>query len=104
MHFAIIGQDRPDFLSTRLAKRDEHRAYLHADLSDQGITVVFGGPLLDEASGEPNGTLVVVEAASIESVQHLAENDPYTRAGLFAELRVQPWRFAIGQLHEEASR
>lgn len=104
MHFAIIGHDRTDGLQIRLAKRDEHRAYLHADLSGSGVRVVFGGPLLDESTGEPAGTLIVVEAPSLEDARHLADNDPYTKAGLFEKLSIQPWRFAIGQDHQEISR
>jgi uncharacterized protein YciI len=43
-----------------------------------------------------NGTLLVVEAGSIEEVCAFLADDPYVQAGLFEALEVRPWRCGIG--------
>jgi uncharacterized protein len=96
MHFAIIGYDKPDHLSLRLAERDKHRAYLHEAIAKEGATVIFGGPLLDSAGVDPVGSLVVLEAPSLDVAKAAAAKDPYVLAGLFKHFEVVPWRFAIG--------
>jgi uncharacterized protein len=96
MHFAIIAYDKPGHLALRLAERDKHRAYLQGAIAEEGATVVFGGPLLDGAGVDPVGSLVVLEASSLEAAKAAAAKDPYVLAGLFATFDVVPWRFAIG--------
>jgi hypothetical protein len=96
MYFAMIAYDKPDSLSLRLAERDKHRAYLHEAISKEGATVVFGGPLLDGAGTNPVGSLVVLEARSLDVAKAAAAKDPYVLADLFEHFEVVPWRFAIG--------
>jgi uncharacterized protein len=97
MHYAIIAHDKPDSVALRMAKRNEHRAYLHGDLSAHGAKIVFSGPLLAADQETPIGSLVVVDAPTIDDARAVLAGDPYEKAELFAQVDVMPWRFAIGQ-------
>jgi len=88
--FVINATDRAGALETRLATRDTHLAYLR----DEGI-VRAAGAFLD-AAGNPEGSMLIVEAETIEAANAFAANDPYALAGVFASVVVRPWRMAIG--------
>jgi uncharacterized protein YciI len=55
----------------------------------------MAGPLLDEA-GEMAGSLVILDVADASAAQSWADNDPYAKAGLFSDVRIQPWKKVIG--------
>jgi uncharacterized protein YciI len=40
-------------------------------------TTELGGPMFDTESGNPGGSLIVVEAESLEAVHEIIHNDPY---------------------------
>lgn len=90
MRFAVITKDKPGALQLRLDTREAHVAYLKSS----GV-VEMAGPFLNEA-GEMCGSLVVIEVADLAAAQAWADNDPYVKAGLFAESRVQAWNKVIG--------
>jgi uncharacterized protein len=90
MLYAIICTDNPDSLAVRQANRPEHLAYLEG----LGGKLKAAGPFLDE-SGEPNGSLIVIEADSVADAKAAAALDPYAKAGLFARVEVRPWNWRI---------
>ncbi|MGU3399066.1 YciI-like protein [Brucellaceae bacterium D45D] len=90
MLFALLCTDKPDHLQVRLDTRPAHLDYL----SGLGDMVKLAGPFLGE-DGKPNGSLVVVEAGDRVEAEKIAANDPYAKAGLFAEVIVRPWNWAI---------
>ena len=90
MLFALLCNDRPDGLQLRLDTRAAHLDYL-SGLGDQ---LKFAGPFLGEEA-KPNGSLVVIEAASLEAARQIAANDPYAKAGLFSSVDIRPWNWAI---------
>jgi len=90
MLYAILCADKPDSLQVRLDTRPTHLEYLNG----LGDALKFAGPFLD-GEGKPNGSMVVVEAESIEQARKIAENDPYAKAGLFAAVDVRPWNWAL---------
>ncbi len=90
MLFAILCNDKPDHLQLRLDTRPAHLDYLKG----LGATLKFAGPFLDE-DGKPNGSLVVVETADRAAAEKIAAGDPYARAGLFADVTVRPWNWAV---------
>ena len=92
MHVMFIGRDKPGHLQVRLSNRDAHLAFMAANAT----AIKIAGPYLDEASGEPRGSLLVVEAESLEAAKALLAQDPYAIAGLFAEVEFRPWRWVIG--------
>jgi len=90
MLYAILCNDKPDSLQVRLDTRPTHLEYLNG----LGDALKFAGPFLD-GEGKPNGSMVVVEAESVEQARKIAENDPYARASLFAAVDVRPWNWAL---------
>ncbi|MEM1138425.1 MAG: YciI family protein [Pseudomonadota bacterium] len=89
MLFCIHALDKPGSQDLRLATRQAHLDYAH------GGAVKLGGPLLDEA-GEMVGSLIVIEAADLAAAKAWSADDPYTKAGLFAEVQIRPWRWVVG--------
>ncbi|WP_343312972.1 YciI-like protein [Brucella sp. BE17] len=90
MLFALLCTDKPDHLQVRLDTRPAHLDYLNG----LGDVLKFAGPFLGD-DGKPNGSLVVVEAGDQVEAEKIAVNDPYAKAGLFAEVIVRPWNWAI---------
>ncbi len=84
MKFVIIGYDGPDGESKRTIHRPAHLAYLEP-LDQQG-RVILAGPLTDKA-----GSLLVLDFATREEVELFAENDPYTRHGVFDRVEIHPF-------------
>jgi uncharacterized protein YciI len=91
MLYALICTDKPNSLAIRRAKRPEHVAYLKS----LGDTLKLAGPFT-EADGETmNGSLVVIEAASLQAAKEIAAGDPYAKAGLFASVEIRPWIWTL---------
>lgn len=95
MHAVIFATDRPGTVELRLATRPEHRQYLREHAA-HAVTVCFAGPTLASDGVTMNGSLIVVEAASLEAVRAFAADDPYQRAGLFAAVEIRPWNWTLG--------
>lgn len=92
--YAIAATDHPGALPQRLAARPEHLEYLGGKLE---VTVKVAGALLNEA-GDPAGSLLIVEAEDLAAAKAFADNDPFTKAGVFQSVSVSQWRVAIGAL------
>lgn len=95
MLYAIIGKDKPDSLQLRLDTRPAHLAYFDS----LGDAVKLGGPFLNE-EGKPFGSLIIIEAESLEKAKEIAQNDPYVKAGLFATQEVTAWNWVVKQSKE----
>ena len=95
MLYTIICNDKKDHLHVRLDIRPKHLDYLKS----LGKTLKFAGPFLDD-NEKPNGTLIVVEAKSLEEAKSFAENDPYAKAGLFSDMKIRRWRWGVNNPEE----
>lgn len=93
MLFALICKDKPeDGLARRVATRPTHLAYLES----LGDKLRAAGPLLSGEGGDPCGSLLIVEAESLEAAKAIAAADPYAAADVFASVDVMPWRQTVG--------
>lgn len=90
MHHVLICTDKPDHLAVRKDNREAHLAHLRRD-----DLVVQAGPLLGP-TGEMAGSLIVFATDSRAHVEAFVAGDPYARAGLFAEVRIEAWNRVIG--------
>ncbi|WP_432448488.1 YciI family protein [Aliiroseovarius marinus] len=90
MLIAIICTDKPGAIETRKANREAHLAYL----KDTGV-VQQAGPFLDD-DGVMCGSLLVLDVDDMAEARTWAENDPYAKAGLFSDVRIQHWNRVIG--------
>jgi hypothetical protein len=91
MLFTLVAIDKPNSLALRTATRTAHFEYARAT---GGIKL--GGPFLD-ANGDMAGSLIIFEAADLEAAQKWAANDPYAKAGLFAQSDIRPWKATFNE-------
>ena len=93
--FPIVARDRPDSLPVRMEARPAHLDHLRS----LGNRLKVAGPTVDE-NGDPNGSLVVIEADGIEEARSFADADPYGEAGLFEHVEVRLWKALLGEWSE----
>ena len=98
MLYALICTDKPGSLAARKANRPQHLAYLKS----LGETLVLAGPFTETDGQTMNGSLIVVEAASIDAARKIAANDPFARLGIFASVDIRPWLWTMNNPDEEA--
>ena len=90
MLFAMIAKDKPGNSEQRTAVRPVHLDHLNS----LGNKLVLAGALLNDA-GVPEGSLMVLEAETIEEATASFMADPFIAAGIFASYEIKPWRLAI---------
>ena len=100
MWYAIVGQDVPDSLDKRMAARPAHVARLQT-LQSEG-RLLLAGPFpavdaLDPGAAGFSGSLIVAEFATLAAAQDWAHADPYVAAGVYAEVRVRPFKKTFPQ-------
>jgi uncharacterized protein YciI len=78
------------------ALRDQHRADHRAYLSSGVVKLVQAGPLMDDADEKNVASFMVIEAESLDEVKRFHDNDPFTKADLFGEVRIHRWDRHIG--------
>jgi uncharacterized protein YciI len=86
MLFVITAIDKENSLALRLSTRAAHFDYARATAA-----LKLGGPFLD-GNGDMVGSLIIIEAADLAAAQAWQANDPYAKAGLFAEVDLRPWK------------
>ncbi|MCY0965835.1 YciI family protein [Parathalassolituus penaei] len=95
MWYAIMSQDAPGTLETRLAVRPAHLERLKA-LADAGRLLIAGPhPAIDSedpGSAGFTGSLVVAEFASLDDARAWADADPYLEAGVYEQVVVKPYK------------
>jgi len=91
MQFVLICEDKPDSLDLRLANRDNHLAFI----GTQGDSIRLAGPMLSDDGEGMVGSLFIIEADSAEAVEAMNREDPYTKAGLFANVTIRRFRQVI---------
>lgn len=85
MKFMIYTRDKGGALAVRQANRTAHLEFLRG-VGD--VKVISAGPWLDGETAV--GSLLVVEANTLDAVKAWNENDPYVLAGLTAKLTIHP--------------
>lgn len=95
-YFAVWATDRPGALERRTCVREEHRQRLRSAAAS-GIRVLHGGPTLGAEDSHMNGTLLIVQAASLEAVRHFIAGDPYVREGVYESVVIRPWAWGLGR-------
>ena len=88
MFFALRCLDKADGLTLRQQTRANHLAHLDRHAPH----VLAAGALLGEDGATPIGSLLLVEFDDRPAVDRFLADDPYAKAGLFADVDVTPWR------------
>ena len=77
--FAMITHDVPDPERRKETRPDHLR---HMDALEASGRVRYGGPLLGE-NGEVMGSLIILEADSLDDAKATYGRDPYVKHGVF---------------------
>jgi uncharacterized protein YciI len=98
MLYAVMARFIPDCLDKRAAARPAHIERLRA-LQEAG-RLILAGPMPAVDAADPGaagffGSLIVAEFPSLAEAEAWAKADPYDSAGIYAELRVQPFVKAL---------
>ncbi len=88
--YAIICTDKDGAPEIRKANREAHLAYAAE------TPVVYLGPFLDDETGDMKGSLVVLDVETRAEAETWAANDPYAKAGLFRNVRIERFKKVIG--------
>ncbi len=88
MQFVIYCLDKSGHQRIRAENRAAHLDYLKGHLAH----IVSAGPLLDDAGEGMIGSLLIVDFPDRAAAESFAAGDPYGKAGLFASVRITPWR------------
>ncbi|KAF0814948.1 hypothetical protein IGB42_00024 [Andreprevotia sp. IGB-42] len=96
--YAIIGNDRTDSLTDRLASRPAHLARLE-QLKAEG-RLVLAGPFpaidsVDPGSAGFSGSLIVAEFETLAAARTWADADPYRAAGVYTDVIVKPFKHVL---------
>ena len=94
--FVMIAKDKPGTGDKRSATRPVHMQHLEA----MGEKLVFAGALMG-ADGNPEGSLLVLEADSLEAAKAVLLADPFVTEGIFGAVEVKPWRIAFNHSGRE---
>ncbi len=91
MPYVIITKDKPDSLALRNQVRPVHLDYL---VAHKHLLLAAGAQIADDGSGGNGGVIIVDTDDRAEAEQFIAD-DPFTKAGLFADIKVTRWRKAF---------
>jgi uncharacterized protein YciI len=95
MWYAITGIDDKDSVARRLSARTAHVERLRELLAEGRLLVAGPFPAIDAEDPGPagfTGSLIIAEFDDLAAAKRWADADPYITAGVFREVRVQPFR------------
>ena len=87
MSYFVTCIDKLNSLEKRIRTRDEHIVYLKKFKKN----IITAGPLLDK-TGNPYGSLLVLNFKNIEEVNLFLNNDPYAKKKLFQKVTVKKFK------------
>lgn len=91
MPFAIITTDKEGCTDLRDHNQTAHKVYLDAHKA----ILLAAGAMLDDDGLCAQGGILLVDLETREEVEDFVKKDPFTTAGLFAEVRITRWRKAF---------
>ena len=92
MLFSLVAMDRPNSVERRMAIRPEHLKHLDA----LGEQLILAGPFLNDKE-EGVGSIVIIEADTLEEAREMFNRDPFVRENLFDQVTIKPWRLGINK-------
>jgi uncharacterized protein YciI len=91
--YALVAHDKPNGLAHRQAVRPAHLKHLDT----LGDRLILAGPFLDE-NGDMTGSIVVIEAESLDAAKADFARDPFVMEGVFADYSVSRWHLGINNI------
>ncbi|HZK04580.1 MAG TPA: YciI family protein [Actinomycetaceae bacterium] len=91
MAYLIDCVDKPDGDALRQQTRDAHLAYL----TENADRLLLAGAKWTDDGQTALGSVLIVDVETREQAEAFAAADPYSRAGLFEEVKVTHYRVAF---------
>ena len=91
MAYLLECRDKPDSATLRQETRQAHLAYAR-----ETPAILAAGPLRAEDESTMIGSFFILDFPDRAAVEAFNANDPYTQAGLFGSVRIQPFRWLMG--------
>ena len=95
MHYLLIYDVTPDYVTRRATYRVEHLG-LAWQAVERG-ELLLGGALADPADGAADGAVLLFRGDSPAVAEAFAAADPYVRNGLVTRWRVRLWQTVVGE-------
>jgi hypothetical protein len=95
MLYAIVAEDVPNSLESRLMHRPPHLERLQKLHAEGRLFLAGPLPAIDSIDPGPagySGSLIVAEFPSLEEAQTWANDDPFMLNGIYASIMVKPFR------------
>ena len=90
MPYVILTRDRADAGDLRARVRDEHLAYLDANVDK----LLAAGAMIDDDGSGGHGGVIIVDTDDRDEAEAFIANDPFSKADLFESVTVTRWRKA----------
>ncbi len=90
--FVMAGLDGPKGPDIRKTTRPAHLEWIKS----LGARVKLAGPLFKEDGETPMGSIIYIEAASLEEATRIYGEDPYRAAGLFERIEIRGFMVVAG--------
>ncbi|CAN5413119.1 hypothetical protein BH10PSE18_BH10PSE18_00910 [soil metagenome] len=91
MFYIVLTEDKPGCQALRDQHRAAHYAYL---VAHEHLLLASGGLQTEDGDGFIGG-LIVLKVDSRAEAEQFAAQDPFTKAGLFAFVRIERWKRAF---------
>jgi uncharacterized protein YciI len=92
MAFLCVCKDIADSAERRKTHTPAHLAYIESVID----RILVAGPMLDPGTGGYNASCFIYDTDDEEKARTLLHDDPYYRAGIYADVHMQPFRPAAG--------
>ena len=93
MFFVIHCVDKPGLGEVRAGARPAHPEYM----KDAAARLLVAGPTLSEDGESMTGSLIIIEAEDRAEAEAFTSDDPYTEAGLFESVTIEPWKLVFAR-------
>lgn len=91
MRYVVHCIDHEGGLPRRLANYEAHKAYL----ASGSVKTVVSGPLVADDGETMIGSMFIFEADDKKAVVDFNANDPFSKAGLWADVRIHPFLMRV---------
>jgi uncharacterized protein len=86
VQFLVVGTDGPDFVYGESDRHEAHQQYMDR----WSGALIARGPTLTPDGADHTGSVHVVDVADADVARRFALDEPYARAGWYAEVSVTP--------------
>lgn len=91
MPFAIVTRDKDGHAHIRESHQSAHKRYL----DEKKHLLLAAGAMLTDDGEAAHGGVLIVDVETREEAEAFVKGDPFSDAGLFAEVLITRWRKAF---------